>query len=629
MKRFLEVNSLLPKTTTTTEAEEPKRQRYVRNNINEVNIHPRDSQITFHDEGHFYTDDNNNRFRISVSTFKALFTIPFNEEETIQSKFQFPVWCEIKKCMVVGKSKPSAKNPKDFGLSRAEAHAKMKAKATFGTNVHQRIENYFLCDEWEVGLSQEERINIIARNSTKNGLPIPTDQELNCLQQMLTVEDAFLNDGWRPYRVEHRIFTGSEYSIAGSVDMLLARKRRPGKKQSIDGDNDLEFMVLDWKTTSKDIHKPMNWKYKNFFYPLNHMANCPKNEYFIQESIYGTIYKLYYGFDVVEIWAAVLNPERPIIGIPVYKTPLLEKEVMNMLTVWKNFLKFERDIIIWCGNSEKAARQRLTYLYQIPGFALARTNLICDEISNAFLHETGLFSATLDNTVTTDYKCFIVPPQLLTAAHLIVYGQMRIKQTIRQKMILNEKIQDQNHWFNVCKHVEFLLRSKPLNIVCENTICNILVHVSGMDLIDLTMHTMREDGNKNFFPTLRGKPIAYQPLKLSEEAAAFIFKHKHWGTLGEILAECLTRSPPSSKTTTNQEDMEDETRAVVVDDDCEEIKEIRREEREAKKRNDAFFKLFRRITPLVQRELNECLTNKDEIILNLNQVLEEALKYSA
>jgi hypothetical protein len=122
---------------------------------------------------------------------------------------------------------------------------------------------------------------------------------------------------------------------------------------------------------------------------------------------------------------------------------------------------------------------------------------------------------------------------------------MRYRQFIRQQHG-GGKGADLNEWFEICAHCEILLREPPLNINCDTTISLILSLLCGVDIVDLTLHTMREDGNKQFFPPLRATKRAFYPLKISDEEASFLLQEHGWGTIGEMLA-CYLTSPVTIK----------------------------------------------------------------------------------
>lgn len=491
--------------------------------LNQRNIHSRDLRIQFTEADHKYTDENGTVFRISVSGLKGLCTPAFQIEDAIRSKFQYPTWSTEKNCFVVGKKNEKSANPKDFGLSRFEVIEKMRLKSQTGTRVHKMIEDYFLSPEWEIGMPTEKRMHILTKDTG-----LVSDGELNCLNQFLTVEDHILSEGWRPKRVEHRIFA-EHLNLAGTVDMLWVK-----------GD---DHIVVDWKTTDKDVYKPYNWKVKVFDFPLDSVTNCLLNEYFIQMSIYAVMYTDWYKWNCVSVWAAVLNPEKHhVYGLPIYKSEVLTSEVDLLFDCWKNYIGFEDSIIKWCGL--EGGKTRLTLLSAVPGFGPYRCTKIAEVVNIAFCME-GLQEKSHDPD-SVDYKTFCVPVKLFTIAHLLVYGKMRFRQKLRKKRILKEKteLEDHNEWYEICQNIEVILRD--IGISSDETICNVLSLVCGMDTLDLSMHTMKEDGDKNFFPTLRGRPVAFKPLlensKYPEDDARCLLL-KNWGTFNEIVTASRNKGP--------------------------------------------------------------------------------------
>jgi PD-(D/E)XK nuclease superfamily len=493
-------------------------------NINKRNLHPRDLRIRFTEADHKYTDENGVPFRMSVTGMKKLCTPDFDLEECIKSKFTYPEWSLEKNCFVVGKKNAKSKDPKDYGLSRQEIITKMKKKTEVGTKVHRLIEQYFLRPEWQVGLPTETRMELLVKGESE-----VSDIELNCLNQFLIAEDHILADGWRPKRVEHRIYA-EDLNLAGSVDMVW--------------ENEDRNIIVDWKTTDKDPQKPYNWKVPNFDYPLSHVKNSLLNEYFLQMSIYGVIYTKYYEWNVTEVWAVVLNTEKfHVYGSPIYKSPLLHREVELLFDCWKRYLDLEGTMIKWIGL--EGSKQRLTLLSMIPGFGPWRCTQIVDAVNQSFItegnrdHDQGPDS--------TDYTLFCAPRKLFTVAHLLIYGKMRFRQKARQRRIMKEKteLSDHNEWYEICQNIELLLRE--IGISSDETICNLLSMVCGMDVLDLSLHTMKEDGSMDFFPCLRGDPVAFKPILTASTDpkgdALCLLKHMGVGTFGEIVSLFKTKGP--------------------------------------------------------------------------------------
>lgn len=79
-------------------------------------------------------------------------------------------------------------------------------------------------------------------------------------------------------------------------------------------------------------------------------------------------------------------------------------------------------------------------------------------------------------------------------------------------------------WFNICKAVETLLRSPPLDIHSDAHICALLAAMCGVTEETLCFNTMRDSGLREFFPCTGRTPIAYLPLELTQGQCDAIYK---------------------------------------------------------------------------------------------------------
>jgi DNA polymerase III epsilon subunit-like protein len=180
---------------------------------------------------------------------------------------------------------------------------------------------------------------------------------------------------------------------------------------------------------------------------------------------------------------------------------------------------------------------RLTPITKIPGYALKRAMKLQRALQTEFFNE-GISGDEFD------YSEFACSPTMLTVGHLLVYGKMRYEQKIRRKTIMQEPItlQDQCTWYEIASSIEVLLRV-GLNMTSESTMAELIAHVCDRDIVDLCFHTAREDGTLHFFPTMRGQPVSFLPLKISAKEAKSLRDLKGWGTIGELANEMQTRSP--------------------------------------------------------------------------------------
>jgi hypothetical protein len=313
-------------------------QRQGMKHLNVINQHPRDLEITFVEQGHYYHDQNGIRFRLSVSGFKGLFLPTFNMSTAIESKFQNAEFSKTKKEMVVGKSQIAKYLPEDYGLTRKECLEKMRNKAKFGTIMHDKIEKYIILQGEDSFVDAPDEFRLVQILGVEY-----SDEQLCCAQQVIQAENEYSKQGWKPEKVEWSIFSRA-LDVAGQIDLLLSRKTATGEK---------EYMVLDWKTTDKDIRKPSaNWRIKFLPFPNNHLPNCLDTEYSLQESLYSWILLKEYGMKVVEIRTVVLNPYKSL-PVVVSKPPLI-KEVDKMADIWQNYRQLEKIILKWESGEESS-----------------------------------------------------------------------------------------------------------------------------------------------------------------------------------------------------------------------------------------------------------------------------------
>ena len=160
-----------------------------------------------------------------------------------------------------------------------------------------------------------------------------------------------------------------------------------------------------------------------------------------------------------------------------------------------------------------------TYLKDIRGFGPYRCRIVCDEINRILGHkkETLIYKTT---------------PELITAAHLILFGQLKYNIFCKQFQRSKSKIIVDN-WFFVCREIEKFLRIK-LKIYSDTTILELLTFVTGRSHNDLVYHTMQENGKKSFFPTMPGNPISYLPFKFENKDGKVLYKTMGLKTASDI-----------------------------------------------------------------------------------------------
>ena len=335
-------------------AREQMEQEMGEQHLNVINRLDQDKNIQFIEDGHYYVDGAGKRFRYSCTGFLSLFCYPYDESATMKMKFQNPMWSDEKRAYVVGRSnlgieKYPNKFPEDYGLTRKESLEKMRAKSTFGTEMHAKIEAYINRQGPGNFMGCTDEYRLIQMVGTNCNL-----QELNCARQVLQVENDYLRAKERPWRTELSIGS-SRLLLAGQVDCVLERVNASGAK---------ELVILDWKTTTHEPKKLWGWKPKEdrwgldksvLPWPLSDMPNNNASKYFLQMSLYAYIMRDL-GLNVVEIRAIVLNPTK---SYPtVIKSKPLFDQIELLVTKWNEYLKLEKDIMQW----EKDSTFRPHYL---------------------------------------------------------------------------------------------------------------------------------------------------------------------------------------------------------------------------------------------------------------------------
>ncbi len=170
----------------------------------------------------------------------------------------------------------------------------------------------------------------------------------------------------------------------------------------------------------------------------------------------------------------------------------------------------------------KYASKRLYHLTDITGLGEFRAYHINDICNKAFLAAGGEY-----------LKC-ITPLGMFTITELLCYCYMRY---LQHCAMLKPTAPVPCEWWSVAKEIEVMCRSKPLDIYSDNIIANLITYVLSIPLKDLVFHTMRDDGNKQFFPTLPGEPISYLPLTLNEREARKVYNELGFRTVTEMYAD--------------------------------------------------------------------------------------------
>ncbi len=242
-------------------------------NVNEIHAHPRDARLLFDEQQHIYTCDG--RQLMSVTTLV----------ESYFEQFDAEYWAE---------RKATPFRPKEAIL--AEWAAKGKIARDLGTQMHARIEKYYLGEN--------------------DGSEYASDDTFSRFLQFA--------GGIRltPYRTEWRIYA-EEYGLAGTLDFLAMNDRG-------------EYEIWDWKRSSKLVDAASgdvidyNRYGKHAFAPICHIPDTTFHHYALQVSVYRYILEHKYGIRPVAGHLGVFHPDYSTYYI--VDVPYLEDEVHEILS---------------------------------------------------------------------------------------------------------------------------------------------------------------------------------------------------------------------------------------------------------------------------------------------------------
>ncbi|KAG5183065.1 hypothetical protein JKP88DRAFT_273036 [Tribonema minus] len=221
----------------------------------ELNAHPRDSRITFMEEGHVYEVDGGRDGWISTTTFIHGLFPQFDADQIIRKMMAGRNWA---------KSKYHGMSAEEIKQQWAENGS---SAAADGTAMHADIERLY------------------------NGLP-PLTPDCKEMRMFNDFRQEFSD--LVPWRTEMTIFDET-VGICGSVDMVYCDPEEPGA-----------FLIYDWKR-SKAIKRSNYWENGSHPYTCK-LPNCNFIHYSLQLGIYKRILQTRYGMKVNGTFLVVLHP---------------------------------------------------------------------------------------------------------------------------------------------------------------------------------------------------------------------------------------------------------------------------------------------------------------------------------
>ena len=226
--------------------------------LEQINAHPRDSQIIFYEEGHKYVYLPNNTKFISVTTIIHEYFPKFDADKIIANMMGSSKWTDSK---YYGMTPEQIK--KVWDQNRDEA-------ANSGTKMHKRIENFY--------------------NQVPEDAPMTT--EYSYFLQFWK-EFQHVNPDFFPYRSEWIVYDEGK-NLAGSIDFILSNKEG-------------ELVILDWKR-SKSINTSNRWQ--KGFGPFEGLDDCNYMHYTIQLNCYRHILETKYNKTILGMYLVILHPNQ-------------------------------------------------------------------------------------------------------------------------------------------------------------------------------------------------------------------------------------------------------------------------------------------------------------------------------
>lgn len=241
--------------------------------------HPRDSALDFDEAEHRYIYTPTGETFTSGTAFIHRFFEPFDGPKVVAKMMAAPKWPQ---------------SPY-FGQTREQILAKWardgEAAAAAGTAMHSKIER-----AWR-------------------GEPVDWSEQAAEGVLFHRVRQELETEGWRPYRLEWRIYTET-YQVAGTLDALFT---------NLEG----EFLLVDWKR-SKEFKYTNPWQSGKA--PLQDLPDCNVVHYTLQLNLYAWILAEHYGIKVKEMRLYSCHPQlKEPLRVSVPWWPLRIEEMLRSL----------------------------------------------------------------------------------------------------------------------------------------------------------------------------------------------------------------------------------------------------------------------------------------------------------
>jgi len=255
--------------------------------------HPRDSRISFREEGHVYTIEGLEGHPISVTTLIHTLFQNFDADEVIDKMMRSRNWSTSK---YHGMTKDQIK----------EMWNKNKEEASeAGTRMHKSIEDFMNAPE-------SERNDAVAFFSRIGVAPphLPQTPEFRMFMEFWT--EVSRDTKFKPFRSEWLVYDADK-RLSGSIDMVIE-------------DEDGNTIILDWKR-SKEIKKENRWQRGKGC--MSHLQDCNYWHYSLQLNIYRHILETFYDKEVTDMFLVILHPNNKTFML--YPVERMERETAELM----------------------------------------------------------------------------------------------------------------------------------------------------------------------------------------------------------------------------------------------------------------------------------------------------------
>lgn len=286
--------------------------------------HPRDKLITRDEEKHIYYV-NNEPMTHSITGFKQLFFLPFDEDHRVRTMYQRSR-CKTYIYQSIGG------NSEYDGMTPSQIRKAWTSSASTGTDFHKLAEILLgRYQETLKGKPVKELIRLCFQIKHELNLSI-VDGRISGLCSFLF---DFFKNGWLPYRLEWQIYD-EDLKLAGTIDAVFYRKVK----------NKIEYVIVDWKTV-KSITGTI-YSSSKCYEPFSNLESSKRNGYLIQLNMYAHVLKEKYNIRVSNLIAVCIENESK------YKDFIFEIiDMKPAIDMYRNHENFMNTLLLWFNQDDK------------------------------------------------------------------------------------------------------------------------------------------------------------------------------------------------------------------------------------------------------------------------------------